>query len=178
MQVIFPDLPWMFGVQIGDVNGVWQIVGLRIEGAPVQFGPDDERPLLWAGGAKNGIEPTITTDLLRQLPLRQLREMAVRRHRGEDDLLEPFVLERPAGGWGEEHYRTVAQVYRNAPDAPLKAISQRWGVSRAAASKWVRKARELGLLGYPTRVGVAGASEKASPITPRKKRQPRTGAER
>ncbi len=48
--------------------------------------------------------------------------------------------------------------------SPLKEIAEDWCVSRAMAAKYVRRARELGLLSYPERPGVAGADRPTSPI--------------
>jgi hypothetical protein len=39
------------------------------------------------------------------------------------------------------------------------------------ASKYVKRARQLGLLGYPTRRGVAGAEAEQSPVAPPKTRR-------
>ncbi len=165
--VAFDGLPWGMTVQLGAVGGVPAIVGLKITATNMVIDESEESPrLAWDG---TGLDPTITSDLLRQLPLRQLREMAVGK------TATPFLLERPPGGWGEDHYRAVAEVYRSAPQAPLKVIRERWGVSRAAASKWVREARERGLLGYPARRGVAGASEPTSPVKAKKAGNPRKG---
>jgi transposase-like protein len=100
--------------------------------------------------------------------------MAVSAETGKGELLRSFSVERPPGGWGDDHYQAVAEAYRGAPDAPLKTIGQRWGVSRATASKWVREARDREHLGYPTRRGVAGATAAKSPI----RRKRKTGGKR
>jgi hypothetical protein len=159
---------------VAEVGGVPQVIGLHIEAAVEvnhAVGEDEDEQLVWRG--PKGEDPTITTDLLRQLPMRQLRASAVKEayERGSD-LLEPFKLERtPGQPWPDEHFQAVAEVYRNADSAPLVAIKDRWNVSRAAASKWVARARELGYLGYPQRRGVSGASEKQSPI--KRQKEPR-----
>jgi hypothetical protein len=143
------------------VGGVLQIVGLRIDptyvwagkgsdGSPVMSEPlirptQDGEHLAWAG--PKHIDPTISSDLLRRLPLRQLRATAVRALNDEADWLAPFKIEKAGRSWPPDHYEEVARVYRNAGHAPLKAIQETWHVSRPAASKWVRKARDLGYLG-------------------------------
>jgi len=168
VTVPFKGLPWGISVKVAEVYGVPQIVGLQIHGGPIEVSEDREH-LSWRG--PKGQEPTITTDLLRKLPLRQLREVAViEGYATGRDWLEPFKTERPPEGWPDEHYEAVARVYREASGAPLKAISERWSVSRPTASTWVRKARELKYLGYPKGPGVAGASERKSPIKRAKKR--------
>lgn len=171
----FEDLPWAITVQVADVNGVWQIVGINIGSSDLVLDVTRDPPRLTYEGPKSR-EPTITKDLLQQLPLRQLRDAAVRLVTGAGDFTEPFRLERPATGWDDAHYRAVAEVYRNAPGAPLNAISARWSVSRAAASKWVKEARVRGFLGYPTRRGVAGASEPESPVKRKRAASVRKGA--
>lgn len=173
----FQGLPWAITVTVADVNGVWQIVGLNIHGIGIVRDETGDRPRLTYDGPKDA-EPTITKDLLQQIPLRQLLDAAVSAQAGSDDFMDPFELERPPTGWGDDHYRAVAEVYRNAPGAPLKAISARWNVSRAAASKWVKEARVRGILGYPTRPGVAGASEAVSPIKKRRERGAPKGGRR
>jgi len=56
---------------------------------------------------------------------------------------------RPTGGksWPDEHLMQVAQAYWQAePEGrpPRRAISERWRVSKATASRWLKRARELG----------------------------------
>jgi len=179
LSLPFEGLPWSISVRVAEVGGFPQIVCLKLEVGMVKgqgqisWDPSSDH-LIWAG--PRDMDPTITTDLLRQLPLRQLRAAAIARFYEPHglDWLEPFKLERPSGGWPTEHYRDVAVVYRSAHDAPLVAIRQKWNVSRAAASKWVAKARELGYLGYPIRPGVAGATENESPIKGRTKKSEET----
>ena len=70
-----------------------------------------------------------------------------------------------------QHFEEVAQVYRRALElgkSPLRAVEQAFHVSRPGASKYVRQARERGLLGYPSGPGVAGANPPASPIRKRR----------
>ena len=158
VTVEFQELPWNVEAKVADVKGAWQIVGLRIEANGLGLDVDG-RLIYWEGP-----NPTITTDLLRQIPLRMLREAAVDVALGTNGWFHSIVTERPPEGWGNDHYERVAEVYKNAASAPTKAVADAWGVSRAAASKWIAKARELGYLGYPDRRGVAGASESVSPI--------------
>ncbi len=170
----FKNLPWTIEAMVGYVNGVRQIVGLHIEATG---GISNElvtpRRLEFETGPRDR-DPAITADLLRQIPLRQLLQFAVDQEDGGTDPFRTFEAERPPTGWGDDHYRAVADVYRNASPAPLIAIGERWGVSRAAAAKWVARSRELGYLGYPKRPGVAGASAKKTPINPKsKKKTPR-----
>jgi hypothetical protein len=61
-------------------------------------------------------------------------------------------------GYGTEHYAAVARVYINAlyyTGKPTKAVADEWMVAKSTAAKWVRKARDLKLLGE-TRRGKSG----------------------
>ncbi|TVZ06319.1 hypothetical protein EAS64_02500 [Trebonia kvetii] len=69
----------------------------------------------------------------------------------------------------DEHYRQVAEVYKAAVDRrlpPLKAIQAQWNVSRADAAKYVKRARELGFLGWPERRGVPGYESARQAVGP------------
>lgn len=58
---------------------------------------------------------------------------------------------------GPQHFRDVAAEYSKAENTgspPLMAVEKRWTVSRPTASRWVKEARDLGLL-PPTMRGVA-----------------------
>ena len=53
------------------------------------------------------------------------------------------------------HYASVAEVYLKAADArtpPLKAVAATWTVPHSTAARWVKRARDLGVL-PPTRAG-------------------------
>lgn len=69
---------------------------------------------------------------------------------------------------GEDHYRLVAEVYSMALDAgnrPLRAVMQHPGLgptSKPTASRWVARAREVGLL-PPTDRGRARGNPKLTP---------------
>jgi hypothetical protein len=173
--VPFRDKPWEISVKVAEVGGVPQIVALRIEAIVWGVSEDKEHVEYFYGGS--GGDPTITADVLRRLPLRHLREVAVRQvYQPDSDWLEPFKVQRvPGQAWPDEHYQEVAKVYTSAGAAPLKAISERWGVSRPTASKWVAEARRRKFLKYPSRPGVAGASRARSPIK-RQRSQTRSGS--
>jgi hypothetical protein len=172
VNVGFRDLPWGIYVRVAEVGGVPQLVSLRIE-AGVTVSEDREH-LVYEGND----DPTITADLLRRLPLRQLRDAAVREaYNPGSDWLEPFKVKRvPGQAWLDEHYQEVANVYLSAGAAPLKTIAERWGVSRQAASKWVAEARRRKYLKYPSRPGVAGASRTRSPVKRKQSQTRRSGS--
>ena len=144
--VLFPGIPQQVDILVVEVDGVPQIVGLRLDpqyvwlakstkdSAPTRLSrsliriSQDGQRLEWNG--PKDVDPTITADLLRSLPLRQLRAMAAAAEYGDGtgDWLEPFSVERtPGEPWPDDHYREVAETYRSAPSAPLKAIQTRSG---------------------------------------------------
>jgi len=54
-----------------------------------------------------------------------------------------------AQGWGDDHYRQVAQVYMEAADngdPPTRAVEQHFDVPRPTAGRWVAVARRAGHL--------------------------------
>lgn len=154
------ELPWHVEVYVRTVDGSPQVLGLRLE--PPKEGEAMEpqwrvRDLI------------IDNAALRRLRLGHLRK-AASRMRALDlqqalAALRPDVR-RPAQPFAPGHFERVADVYREAVEAgdpPLPAIMARWHVARPTASKWVRKAREEGLLGWPQRTGVAGTEADSSP---------------
>ena len=58
-------------------------------------------------------------------------------------------------GWPLEHYKAVAEVYVEALGDPLAGkgrratnvcVAEAWGVPLTTANRWVKRAKELGLL--------------------------------
>lgn len=160
LSVLFPDLPLTVYVKVEDVKGTPELVGLRVEPLKIELVP-------------------LSSELVRQIPLRQLKDAYLLKRRG-GDLFAPFETPPRRGPTplSPEHYDRVAKLYRQAVSAgkpPLLAIQDVYNVSRPAASKYVRRARELDKLGYPERAGVAGASSAISPYTPKKATPKRKG---
>jgi hypothetical protein len=66
-----------------------------------------------------------------------------------------------------EELKLVANVYINAlqaGDAPTKAV-QEWAISsRPTASRWIKQARTLGLIGTPTKQGLPGNNKRKGPL--------------
>jgi len=63
------------------------------------------------------------------------------------DALRP---RRTTGAVTDEKLREVADVYRAAHNAhrpPTKAVMEEWHVERSTASRWIRRARDVGYLG-------------------------------
>ena len=159
------ELPHEVQAFVADVDGVPQLIGLRIEPHAAWLASDElrRRPSILAGSLGKGVDPTITADLMRRLPLRLLRDSAAQV--GAPEEIHPLAINRrPTDPWPDEHFNLVADTYRAATSAPLRAIQAKWSVSRPTASNWVRTARERGLLGWPSRRGVAGASATKTPF--------------
>ncbi len=166
-------------VAMARVDGLLEIVGLRIDVRPM-FVDESERHVLempaeqqrqWAvdntppGKASGAV---ITAERLRAIPFAELRAAVAARMAGDDAFgaFEKVARER-GKALPDEHFRQVATVYQSAVErraAPLKAIQEQWHVSRPAAAKYVRRARELGFLGWPDRAGVAGYDATESPF--------------
>lgn len=178
--------PVIVEVRVADVRGVPQVVELSIRGTRTRAVPEIDRRGLTpeqADAAERLVAavrkmvdeadldpdpPVITAELLRRLPLRQLRE-AVLAHRRGSDPMNALHEPRKAGRGPKpvEHFEEVADLYRSAVadgSSPLLAIARRFGVGREAAKKYVRGARDRGLLGYPARPGQPGFTEAISPI--------------
>ena len=114
--------------------------------------------------------PPITTEGLRQIPIAAFLRLAVegnrmrigpRQHDGHTSTWEltwagPITLsERARGGGGpsEDDLRAVADVYQLAyvtGGAPTKTVMERLGLPRSTASRWIKMARDRGLLGPAT----------------------------
>jgi len=168
-------------VAMAKVDGLPEIVGLRMDVRPMWV-TEDELHLLdtmthdkqrqWAidnapPGAASGA--VITAERLRSLPLAEMRAAVAARLAGNDAFGAFGKVARERGkAWPDEHYRQVAEVYKSAVEhrePPLKAIQEHWHVTRPAAAKYVKGARDRGLLGWPERAGIAGYDATQSPFT-------------
>jgi hypothetical protein len=115
--------------------------------------------------------PPVTTEHLREVPIAALLRLAVEsnvvRVRGsatregdtsswELEWASPLALsERAKGGGGpsDEDLRTVAALYQVAyatGQAPTRLVMNRLELPRSTAGRWIRMARERGLLGPAT----------------------------
>jgi hypothetical protein len=113
--------------------------------------------------------PPITTESIRQSRLATLLHLAVESQVVEstptDDggykaawphwSIKPALSERARAGGGpsDEDLRSIATVYQvayalGAP--PTRTVMERFGLPRSTASRWIRVARERGLLGPAT----------------------------
>lgn len=175
----FLDIGWV-EVAVANVAGSPEIVGLRIDVRPMFVGESDryvldmtaEQQRQWAiDNVPHGTAPraVITAERLRSIPLAELRAAVAARIAGDDAFgaFEKVARER-GKAWPDEHYRQVAEVYKSAVEhrkPPLKAIQEHWHVTRPAAAKYVKGARERGFLGWPERAGIAGHEASESPFT-------------
>ena len=157
-------------MRVTEVDGVPELTSLRIElGKELRF-QDESGHLVHVAAVEPSADTIITTDRLRRLPLALLARQAAAIAAGdEDEAVRGHDATRDSWPQGrrrpDSHYEEVAEVYRRALRAklpPTKAVQDRWKVGRAMASKYVKEARERGLLGDPSRPGVAGDKPPAS----------------
>ena len=145
-----------------EIQGRTEIVGLSIR--PLE-GPAELKNLRLPGDR----ELVISAELLRSVPLRQLKEMFLEGRRGGDPFA-PFH-QPPRTGRApitRELLERVAKTYLHAQECglpPLKEIQAVEMVAHATAAKYVRRARDAGLLGWPDRPGLAGATMPSSPFS-------------
>jgi hypothetical protein len=148
----YPSLPgpWQYHVDVVPLGGVLGIAHLCIKQKP--FTP-------------SGFETPITGRSLRTVPIQRFMQGA--RQAQQRQLQEPEehaeIVAPPSGSrsWPDEHFMQVAQEYWQAEAdgrPPRQAISDRWSVSKVTASRWLRRARELGYLDadqarHPRRLG-------------------------
>jgi len=165
-NVLFPNEGFTVEVTMKVVNELPEIVGLSIEALREEVALDQifgtESPTI------------ITAELLRRIPLSRLKAACLTDLAGHS---EPSFLdtlrEPPKRGQAPipiHKLREVAAVYEEAVkklENPTGRIVDELGLKPATARKYVARARKLGLLGYPDRPGVAGASSGESPITGR-----------
>jgi len=170
LEVLFPELGLVVAVHVDKVADRPEIVGLQVRS---QRGPT---------------QTVLRADLLRQLPLRQLRQMYLRSQAPGGDFF---------AGWEEP----VRQGPR--PVVPLTQAAATWldanrrglpviptmmdtlGLSRPGVTKYIRRAREAGLIpprtsnGRPTRPPTPSASDetirKAKPKVATTKTTPKQG---
>jgi len=167
-------------VAMAKVDGLPEIVGLRMDVRPMFVDESElyvldmtaEQQRQWAiDNAPHGAASAavITAERLRSLPLAELRAAVAARMAGDDAFGAFGKVARERGkAWPDDHYLQVAEVYKSAVEhrkPPLKAIQQHWHVSRPAAAKYVKGARERGFLGWPERAGLAGYDAAESPFT-------------
>lgn len=184
-EVMFPreddQPPLLVGVEVRDVQGVPQVVAVSIRSQGWRyarnmqlrsdFTPQQQRWLReqFARLANSDPEPeVISSELLRALPLRELKNAVLAHRRGESGL-DVLDGSRSVGRERKspEHYREVSRLYEWAVKAGLpthQTIAEHFSVGKEAAHKYIKKARELGFLAYPAKPGVVGASEPVSPI--------------
>lgn len=173
-------------VALADIDGAPEIVGLRLDIDPRFYAVEDRQVAdlpaserrRWAldrRAAQGQSTRGLNNAVLRRLPMEALRRAAAAYVAGQSpwDELGREVANPRGKRLPEQHFEQVAQVYRRAlalGKPPLRAVEQAFHVSRPGASKYVRQARERGLLGYPTRRGVPGADAATSPIRKRAQR--------
>lgn len=178
LEIFFPYPAVRVAVLVEDVEGRPEIVGLEVK--PVR----EIRTELAEEWAKvsEALRPrrskemerevpfVLKSDILRQLPLRQLRDiylMEVANGKIDFQLLNPTVEHGPKPP-SDELVRAVAETYSQALTSGtpiLAAIQARHHIARATATKYIRLAREAGYLGWPSKKGSAGIGATKSPFT-------------
>jgi hypothetical protein len=166
-SVLYPMEGFAIEVTMTEVYGRPEIVGLAID-------PLLDVPVA-PGGAPPKDPPTIITgELLRLIPLSKLKAACLADLASEQE--RPFletVSQPPKRGQAPipiERIKRAASEYQQAIKElqnPIRRIEDEMGVKPPTARKYVARARQLGLLAYPERPGVAGASNPRSPITGR-----------
>lgn len=152
LELFFPEAHLTVAALVEDVDGRPEIVGIEVK--PLATGP----------------RQAIRSDDLRRLPLRQLRDEYLKTVARGELTFEAFHSPPRRGPQppSDDLLRDVADTYEQALAAGipvLQAIQSRHHVSRAGASKYIRRAREAGHLGWPAQKGAPGATAEASPFT-------------
>jgi hypothetical protein len=137
MQLQYLPGPWQYHVDVASIGGVLGIVHLCVK--QKHFTPP-------------GLETPITSKGLRTMPLGRFLHAAreaLQRQQEEDPAAQPVETASPPGSrkWPAEHYLQVADEYWRAEAVgrpPRQAIAARWNISKVTASRWLRRARELG----------------------------------
>ena len=182
-----PGVAHVVDLRLEEVGGQPEVVGLRIRPAsladffaePPQYDPDTGGPSefrvaeLWAWEQDQRDKfigehdrPAVTVEMLRSLPLGQMKQEVLTKRNDPWSVGTSVSRVDAGGGLSEGFLRSVAERYEKAAASglsPRAVISREEGVSKAAVSKWIGRARGLGLLGYPERPGRTGYTEDSSP---------------
>ena len=112
----------------------------------------------------------ITTSMLRSITSQDLRGPKEPKRKSDHVRTSSKPLSWQPGSrtiLSNEELKLVANVYINAlqaGDAPTKAV-QEWAISsRPTASRWIKQARTLGLIGTPTKPGLPGNNPRKGPL--------------
>jgi hypothetical protein len=150
--------------KIAEVDGLPQVEALRIEPLAPTSIQGSIAFSFWQPPLLKSVP--ITTRLLRALPLGAVRDAALSQAPMSVTL---GPIDPPSQGPQPvplTKLEQVSAVYREAVERgqnPSPAIQAALGVKPATATKYVRLARERGLLGWPKRRGLPGHSEAESP---------------
>jgi hypothetical protein len=134
----YPNIPgpWQYHVDVVPLGGVLGIAHLCIKQKP--FTP-------------SGFETPITVRSLPTVPIQRMMQGARQAHQRQLQELDEGKenLAPPVGSrsWPDEHFMQVADEYWQAEAdgrPPRQAIAERWSVSKVTASRWLKRARELG----------------------------------
>jgi hypothetical protein len=116
------------------------------------------------------VRTELTSKGLREVPVGRLQRQAVlaaiHAPRGVGERPRPHRLEdwadiyaaqqdapsrKPGDRLDDDHYRKVAEIYRQATRSPTAEVAKKLNASRSSAGRWVMVARQKGFLGETTR---------------------------
>lgn len=166
VTVIFGHPKLQVSVKIAEVDGLPQVEGLRVEPL-IETMVRGRTAFSFLGVPGPDPKPVaITSRLLRALPLRAVREAALRQPPISATLGPVGPPSQGPQPVPVAKLEQVAAIYRDAVDHdrdPNPAIQVALGVKRATAAKYVRLARERKLMGWPTCDGKPGYAAAESP---------------
>jgi len=156
-------------ILIRPLDGVPQVLGLQV-GPPGSLDTGGRLPEGVGEGLRqlSGLGPdgnpwppvVLSSDLWRSLPVARLKAAALAHRRR---LFSFTPVGEPAKGPAPlpaARFEQVAEIYEQAAAAglsPISAVMSAYpGLSRGGARRYIRIARERGLLGWPTKGGIAG----------------------
>jgi hypothetical protein len=173
--------PACVGMHLGVIDGRPELIGVEVWAVPPErsgaFGPHPLRPLR-SKDLRFALDQLVQSVRASALKTAQIvaaepdffsdKARASARRAAKLFVKKPGTPGRPVT-YGPEHFAEVARIYREAFEAgpaPTKAVTIKFDVSYATASKWVARARAAGLLPATER----GRARAVEPDRKRRKR--------
>jgi hypothetical protein len=162
VTVLYQEANIVVDAEFADVQGQLEIVSITIACTKAYLIPDpDAEPV------------AITSQILRSVPVRELKAALFSEPK---QFFDPLNVPRRTGRdrLSRSFLEGIAEMYKAAVangQPPLPTIADAHKVARPTTAKYVRRAREEGLLKWPARAGVSGATADHSPISGAGKRQ-------
>jgi hypothetical protein len=182
-SVKVPEIDHAVDVLVEEVNGRPEIVGLRLRpaeggepfGDEPPYDPDTEDvggvrlDELWAWERRElatfikAKRPVLNAHVLRRLRLAEIRRAVVATEGTPEPLFtRAATFSNNRRQRSDEFLTEVAQLYRAAiakGQRPRPIIAAHYGVTDPTVKQWLAAARARGILGRPSRPGVAGFQE-------------------